>query len=258
MARRMLLAALPLILPLASAKSIIATFSDTNCQESITSLDGPNGYPNGSCTDFRRSGTYGSFQVVGLDAGCAVTIYVDDLSGDICSGPLQVASIAQCYNATWAFYSIDMCDPAGAGNTNIPTLPSTAISSTSSTTSLSSIDSAAAASASSASASATAASSSGGSNTGAIVGGVVGGVLGLAAIIGLTIFLTVRTMRRNRGMGDTGGGGEVSEMHADSMLPKQKPIVYEKMGNVPDLPPVELPVDARGTDAQAGAGRDAK
>jgi hypothetical protein len=54
-----------------NAKSIISTFSDANCQASIESLDGPNGYPNGTCTDFRRSGTYGSFQVVGLDAGCS-------------------------------------------------------------------------------------------------------------------------------------------------------------------------------------------
>jgi hypothetical protein len=56
---------------LVHARSLISTFADANCQESITSLDGPNGYPNGTCTDFRRSGQYGSFQVVGLDAGCA-------------------------------------------------------------------------------------------------------------------------------------------------------------------------------------------
>ena len=62
---------LSLLLSHSTAKSIISTFADANCQESITSLDGPNGYPNGTCTDFRRSGTYGSFQVVGLDAGCA-------------------------------------------------------------------------------------------------------------------------------------------------------------------------------------------
>lgn len=175
-----------------------------------------------------------------------MTIYVDDLSGDICSGPLQVASIAQCYNATWAFYSIDMCDPAGAGNTNIPTLPSIAVSSTSSPSS-SLADSAVAAN--SASASASAASSGGESNTGAIVGGVVGGVVGLALIIGATVFLTVRTLRKSRAA--EAGEVEVSEVHADSAVPAQKPVVYEKMGNVPDLPPVELPVDMR--DAEAGA-----
>ena len=52
------------------AKSQIALFSDENCQESLRGLEGPNGYPNGTCTDLRRNGPYGSFQVVGLDPGC--------------------------------------------------------------------------------------------------------------------------------------------------------------------------------------------
>lgn len=50
--------------------SQIALFSDTNCQDSLRGVEGPNGYPNGTCTDLRRSGPYGSFQVVGLDDGC--------------------------------------------------------------------------------------------------------------------------------------------------------------------------------------------
>ena len=53
------------------AASQIALFTDSNCQDSYKGLEGPNGYPNGSCTDIRRSGEYGSLQVVGLDPGCA-------------------------------------------------------------------------------------------------------------------------------------------------------------------------------------------
>ena len=53
--------------------SQIALFTDAHCQASYKGLEGPNGYPNGSCTDLRRSGEYGSLQVVGLDPGCAGT-----------------------------------------------------------------------------------------------------------------------------------------------------------------------------------------
>jgi hypothetical protein len=48
----------------------IALFSDTNCRDFLRGLEGPNGYPNGICTDLRRNGPYGSFQVVGLDPRC--------------------------------------------------------------------------------------------------------------------------------------------------------------------------------------------
>jgi hypothetical protein len=54
----------------ALATSQIALFSDSNCQDSLRGLEGPNGYPNGTCTDLRRNGPYGSLQVVGLDPGC--------------------------------------------------------------------------------------------------------------------------------------------------------------------------------------------
>jgi hypothetical protein len=56
------------------ATSQIALFEDDNCQESLRGLEGPNGYPNGTCTDLRRNGPYGSFQVVGLDPGCTGTL----------------------------------------------------------------------------------------------------------------------------------------------------------------------------------------
>ena len=52
------------------AVSQVALFADEHCKESLRGLEGPNGYPNGTCTDLRRTGRYGSFQVVGLDPGC--------------------------------------------------------------------------------------------------------------------------------------------------------------------------------------------
>lgn len=52
------------------AASQLALFTDEHCQNSLRGLEGPNGYPNGTCTDLRRTGPYGSFQVVGLDPGC--------------------------------------------------------------------------------------------------------------------------------------------------------------------------------------------
>ncbi|KAJ8111915.1 hypothetical protein OPT61_g5604 [Boeremia exigua] len=57
----------------------------TDCQTSFKSLTGPNGFPDGTCTDLRRSGAYGSFQIVSLDPGCAVTIYSNDTTNDPCS-----------------------------------------------------------------------------------------------------------------------------------------------------------------------------
>lgn len=56
---------------LVGSTSSIATFSDENCQNSLSSFDGPNGYPNGTCSRLERSGKYGSFQVVNLDNGCS-------------------------------------------------------------------------------------------------------------------------------------------------------------------------------------------
>ncbi|KIW01945.1 uncharacterized protein PV09_06783 [Verruconis gallopava] len=198
--------------------SIISTFSDSNCQDSVTSLYGPNGYPNGTCTDIRRSGPYGSFQIVGLDPGCTVTLYMFDNTTDICGGfQDEHTQIAVCYNSTWAFYSIDFCDPAAAGSGN----------STSSSNSQNN-------------------GSGSSSHTGAIVGGVVGGVLGLAAIIGATVYFTRRSVTRANA--DDGPPENtrphVSEMFSEHAkeLPVQ-PEVYEKTANSVRLPPVELPAE---------------
>ncbi|KAF2996908.1 hypothetical protein E8E13_005803 [Curvularia kusanoi] len=112
-----------------SAASQIALFTDANCQDSYKGLDGPNGYPNGTCTDIRRSGSYGSLQVVGLDAGCAVTIYVDDPDTTVCGGLQKEIQLGECWNSTWAYYSIDMCD---IGAINQPSSTPTSFSSKSS------------------------------------------------------------------------------------------------------------------------------
>lgn len=50
--------------------TVIETFSDSACQKSYNALDGPNGYPNGVCTQLRVQGEFGSFQVVQKDKGC--------------------------------------------------------------------------------------------------------------------------------------------------------------------------------------------
>ena len=73
-AKKMLFNALLVALALCHtclSTSVISTFTDTNCQKSFTALTGPNGYPDGFCTDLRRNGIYGSFQIISLDPGCA-------------------------------------------------------------------------------------------------------------------------------------------------------------------------------------------
>jgi hypothetical protein len=69
-ALRTSLAAVLALAPACAATSTISTFTDAACSASLRSLNGPNGFPNGTCTDLRRSGPYGSFQIVALDPGC--------------------------------------------------------------------------------------------------------------------------------------------------------------------------------------------
>lgn len=54
-----------------SFASNIATFEDAKCKDSKENINGPNGYPNGTCTPLDKKGSYKSFQVVGLDEGCS-------------------------------------------------------------------------------------------------------------------------------------------------------------------------------------------
>ncbi|KAH8697275.1 hypothetical protein BGW36DRAFT_378354 [Talaromyces proteolyticus] len=184
--------------------TVISTFSDDSCKDSYKAFNGPNGYPNGTCTPFRSNGAFGSFQVAQEDSGCGVTIYGNDsdVSSPCSSTTLQLAQIATCYNSSWVYFSIDNCQApvsSTVGASSTATAPAT--SSTN--------------------------SSSGGSSTnvGAIVGGVVGGVvgLGLIALAGWFLWLRQRPRRANASQycetadfktddtkNDSSGGGAVA------------------------------------------------
>ncbi|KAF9733925.1 hypothetical protein PMIN06_009302 [Paraphaeosphaeria minitans] len=149
-----------LTLVVASLGSSLATFTDDKCLDSLEGIEGPNGYPNGTCTPLDIKGpAWKSFQVVGLDHGCTPTVYGkdEDPTNPCSSKTLEFAHIATCYNRSWVYYSIDFCDvPNGT--------PSP---------------------------SASAASQSAPRNhTGAIAGGIVGGICGLALVVGLIFWYT--------------------------------------------------------------------
>ncbi len=89
-----------------------------------------------------------------------VTIYGNDTTNDPCTASPEDKALGQpiaCYNATYHYYSIDMCDPAAAQPSTLPSMSTK-------------------------------------DHTAAIIGGVVGGVLGLAVIIG-TVFWATRRYR---------------------------------------------------------------
>ena len=60
------------------AASTLSTFSDTQCQKSLQSLPGNNGYPDGLCTNFHQQASvqYSSFMIVQLDDGCSGTFFL--------------------------------------------------------------------------------------------------------------------------------------------------------------------------------------
>lgn len=201
------------------AASQIALFTDENCQDSYKGLEGPNGYPNGSCTDIRRSGTYGSLQVVGLDPGCGVTIYMNDPETTICGGFQREISLGECYNSTYVYYSIDFCDIGAIGETPSPTsrVPTSSPSS----------------------------GPSSGPPIGAIVGGVVGGVLGLALIAGIAAWILIkkRRARRNAEVGDTRPSEMYAGMYQERHEMSDGPVVYKSHAVEVVQPPVELAGD---------------
>lgn len=210
----------------AQGASQIALFTDENCQASYKGLEGPNGYPNGSCTDIRRSGTFGSLQVVSLDPGCAVTIYVNDPSTTICGGLQQEVRLGECWNSTFVYYSIDMCDISAIGQTP------------SSTPSPSSSASASA----SASVSPTAVPLSGPS-VGAIAGGVIGGVVALGLIAGLVAWFLIKKRRARRTDGFMEHNGP-AEMYAGMRYERHEmsdgPVTYKSHAVEVAQPPAEL------------------
>jgi hypothetical protein len=237
------------------AASQIALFTDSNCQDSYKGLEGPNGYPNGSCTDIRRSGDYGSLQVVGLDPGCAgtyqpntthipyqptnigpVTIYVNDSNTTICGGYQEEIQIGECWNSTFVYYSIDMCDLGAL------TSPSVTAS----------------------------ASASSGPTTGTLVGGIVGGLAGLAVILGIALWVLARKKRARKQAAAEGQTGMLAEVESNPYRGEmeatyhrhemeERSVVYKHQAAEVAQPPVELGGhelerhDAGGHEARRGA-----
>lgn len=192
--------------------SQIALFTDTNCKNSLRGVEGPNGYPNGTCTDLRRSGEYGSFQVVHLDPGCGVTIYVDDPTTTICGGAQEEVQLAGCHNNTFVYYSFDFCTPPGAKSSTFP-------SSDSSTK----------------------------PPIAAIVGGVVGGVAGLAVIVGIAFLLGRKKRAQNKPSyseeTDMKYGRQTFAYQPYAYPSQELPsntVVYKNMPSEAEQPPVEL------------------
>ncbi|KAF2438969.1 hypothetical protein P171DRAFT_502090 [Karstenula rhodostoma CBS 690.94] len=153
--------------------SNIATFEDQKCKESKENMNGPNGYPNGTCMPLDKKGSYKSFQIVGLDGGCSVTLYGKDSDpGSPCSSETQLEfpRIGTCYNASWLYYSIDSV--TRLTHCHHPTHYATPTATEN-----------------------TFAESPHKKNTGAIAGGVVGGVVGLV-LVAASVFFSVKRNRR--------------------------------------------------------------
>ncbi|RMZ69604.1 SH3 domain-containing [Pyrenophora seminiperda CCB06] len=210
----------------ALATSQIALFTDNNCQDSLRGLEGPNGYPNGTCTDLRRSGQYGSFQVVGLDPGCTVTIYAKDTTSDPCSGYAEEIEPVQCFNSTFVYYSIDFCDPNPAQSSPKPTRSQAPTSVPGSKIS-----------------------------TGAIVGAAVGGVVGLGLILGLILFFVMKKRKSRQSQETPGtmeelsaGPAEVHGGHKHELGPGT--VAYKHHAFEVEQPPVELAANEMGQNDQ--------
>ncbi|KAF2269552.1 hypothetical protein CC78DRAFT_540079 [Lojkania enalia] len=164
--------------------SDISTFTDSTCANSLDNLNGPNGYPNGTCTPLNIRNNQ-SFQITGLDSGCAVTLYGPDADPEApCSSEiLAIGRLAQCYNSSWVYYSIDGCNIPS----EIPT--SSAISSSTPTPSLSIATVSPLPSSSSTPQKST--------STGVIIGGIIGGVAALSLVaIALLLCLRKRSMAK--------------------------------------------------------------
>ncbi|EUC39638.1 hypothetical protein COCMIDRAFT_10292 [Bipolaris oryzae ATCC 44560] len=223
------------------SSSIIATFTDDQCKNAFQSFTVENGYPNGTCSRLADNGKYGSFQVVGLDPGCSATIYGADAEEFVpCSSTaLQFAQIASCYNASWVYYSVDMCTPPNP--TINPSRPTGASNEP---------------------------NNSNKNNTGAIVGGVVGGVGGLA-LIGLTFFVVYRRRRNKKhalaqpptvpSPPPEAAGDNINELPQDAVKPeiytseaKPHEIGRNSLYIPPEQPPVELEGSAAVRDEKHG------
>ncbi|KAH7050993.1 hypothetical protein B0J12DRAFT_699080 [Macrophomina phaseolina] len=161
----LLMLLLALFASVVSANSYISSFSDSGCTQLLAEWDGPNGYPNGSCTSLRKQAQaeIASFMITGLDEGCTVTLYGtdgDEMCGEM--APKFLADVQTCYNSSWVYYSIDFCTVGG----------STFTSGSSSN------------------------SNDNNAATGAIVGGVIGGVVVFALVLLIPLYLWLIRPRR--------------------------------------------------------------
>ncbi|OAG24757.1 hypothetical protein CC77DRAFT_1017102 [Alternaria alternata] len=232
-----------IIVPIQVASSSrIATFTDGQCKNAFQSINAENGYPNGTCTRLADQGKYESFQVVGLDPGCSATIYGADSEEFVpCSSTvLQFDQIAECYNSSFVYYSVDACTPPDQISSS--SLIATSSSSPSSTPSSSAV------------------SGPKKNNTGAIAGGVVGGVCGLA-LIAVAIFLLLRRKKKRDQVPEIPsderrevGGSAITELpHEDRKQEMDsKNIAPQEIGAKPsvEIPPAELPGDDVAQDSQ--------
>ncbi|PVH93400.1 hypothetical protein DM02DRAFT_634593 [Periconia macrospinosa] len=191
--------------------SDITTYADGNCQRSFTNLNVVNGYPDGVCTPLQLSptGSPSSFQIAKLDPGCAVTLYGADENPLSCSSSLKiVAEMGTCYNATWAYYSVDGCfSPKSNPSSSI--LPLAATPSLSPPPAMSTFNQITTSSPSSLLTSSPSPSSSSSTSSPspdstpsppppprAIIGGITASVAGLALFLTLGLFLLRRRQRR--------------------------------------------------------------
>ena len=97
-----------------------------------------------------------------------VTIYIDDPSTTICGGYQEEIQLGQCWNSTFAYYSIDMCDMPGSSPTPSPT-PSSSKDNVSH-----------------------------GLATGTLVGAVLGGLAGGALLLGFALWILARKKRARK------------------------------------------------------------
>jgi hypothetical protein len=105
-----------------------------------------------------------------LELTRAVTIYAQD-STTMCGGPQEEIQLAQCWNSSWVYYSIDMCDAAlSTAATPEPTASSTATST----------------------------NTAHGLTTGTLVGAVLGGLVAGALLLGAALWVLARKKRARK------------------------------------------------------------
>lgn len=123
-----------------------------------------------------------------------MTIYGHDADPDepCSSQTTKVAELATCYNASWVYYSIDMCTLPLPGSTTSPAVAAATVTVTASSSS---------------------------NHTGAIVGGIVGGVAGVALILGLGWWLLWSRRRRRRQKQQ-----QQQQLHPHMQMPMPPPV----------------------------------